>query len=266
MKKHACGKISIQTKFFIYLFLIVMTIVFSSCSKQVYTTFYEEEDFTEFKTHPFKVKKGNKEPIQLIATRRCDGQTLCSAFEIKILLIRKGQFTYLKGKDFIIEADDRKYDLNKRSYKFTFDAKSKNSKGITGVITEIWTVYVSIDDYQNIMNSSSIIFLIGDEKYLIDQEKLESWRILIDHPKLVQQMDQEHQRIYKDSQGIPSTKSKQNNIIETSMKQDAEKETWELIQDSNNIEDIEYFLNNFPNSSYVLPAKLKLKQLKRNEK
>ena len=50
------------------------------------------------------------------------------------------------------------------------------------------------------------------------------------------------------------------------MKQDAEKETWELIQDSNNIEDIEYFLNNFPNSSYVLPAKLKLKQLKRNEK
>ena len=84
MKKHACGKISTQTKFFIYLFLIVMTIVFSSCSKQVYTTFYEEEDFTEFKTHPFKIKKGNKEPIQLIATRRCDGQTLCSAFEIKI--------------------------------------------------------------------------------------------------------------------------------------------------------------------------------------
>ena len=111
---------------------------------------------------------------------------------------------------------------------------------------------------------SSVIFLIGDEKYLIDQEKLESWRILIDHPKLVQQMDQEHQRIYKDSQGIPSTKSKQNNIIEASMKQDAEKETWELIQDSNNIEDIEYFLNNFPNSSYALPAKLKLKQLKRN--
>ena len=35
---------------------------------------------------------------------------------------------------------------------------------------------------------------------------------------------------------------------------------------SNNIEDIEYFLNNFPNSAYVLPAKLKLKQLKRNEK
>ena len=50
------------------------------------------------------------------------------------------------------------------------------------------------------------------------------------------------------------------------MKQDAEKETWELIQDSNNIEDIEYFLINFPNSSYALPAKLKLKQLKRNEK
>ena len=50
------------------------------------------------------------------------------------------------------------------------------------------------------------------------------------------------------------------------MKRDAEKETWELIQDSNNIEDIEYFLKNFPNSSYALPAKLKLNQLKRNEK
>ena len=50
-------------------------------------------------------------------------------------------------------------------------------------------------------------------------------------------MDKEHQRIYKDNQGIPSTKTKQQNIIEARMKKDAEKETWELIQDSNNIED-----------------------------
>ena len=32
--------------------------------------------------------------------------------------------------------------------------------------------------FKRFASASSVIFLIGNEKYLIDQEKLESWRIL----------------------------------------------------------------------------------------
>jgi outer membrane protein assembly factor BamD (BamD/ComL family) len=39
--------------------------------------------------------------------------------------------------------------------------------------------------------------------------------------------------------------------------------TWKLVQDSKNPEDLRYFLEQFPDSPYAVPAKLKLKQLKR---
>ena len=43
----------------------------------------------------------------------------------------------------------------------------------------------------------------------------------------------------------------------------ADEETWDLVKDSNNIADIEYYLENYPNGKYVVPAKLKLRQLTR---
>ena len=72
-----------------------------------------------------------------------------------IFLTRNGQFTYLKDKDFFIQADNKKYDQNKRNYKFNFDINKKTSEGISGVITEIWTVYINNDDFQSIVNSNS---------------------------------------------------------------------------------------------------------------
>ena len=43
----------------------------------------------------------------------------------------------------------------------------------------------------------------------------------------------------------------------------ADEETWDLVKDSNNIADIEYYLENYPNGKYAVPAKLKLRQLTR---
>jgi outer membrane protein assembly factor BamD (BamD/ComL family) len=37
-----------------------------------------------------------------------------------------------------------------------------------------------------------------------------------------------------------------------------------MVQDSNNPEDFRYFLEQFPDSPYAIPAKLKLKKLDRN--
>ena len=43
----------------------------------------------------------------------------------------------------------------------------------------------------------------------------------------------------------------------------ADGETWDLVKDSNNIADIEYYLENYPTGMYSVPAKLKLRQLSR---
>ena len=43
----------------------------------------------------------------------------------------------------------------------------------------------------------------------------------------------------------------------------ADGETWDLVKDSNNIADIEYYLENYPTGKYSVPAKLKLRQLSR---
>jgi hypothetical protein len=43
----------------------------------------------------------------------------------------------------------------------------------------------------------------------------------------------------------------------------ADEETWDLVKDSNNIADIEYYLENYPNGQYSIPANLKLRQLTR---
>ena len=43
----------------------------------------------------------------------------------------------------------------------------------------------------------------------------------------------------------------------------ADKETWDLVKDSNNITDLEYYLENYPTGKYSVPANLKLRQLSR---
>ena len=43
----------------------------------------------------------------------------------------------------------------------------------------------------------------------------------------------------------------------------ADDETWDLVKDSNNVADIEYYLENYPTGKYSVPANLKLRQLSR---
>jgi|TARA_B110000263_G_C15015031_1_gene376906 RNA polymerase subunit RPABC4/transcription elongation factor Spt4 len=43
----------------------------------------------------------------------------------------------------------------------------------------------------------------------------------------------------------------------------AEDDTWDLVKNSGNIADIEYYLENYPNGKYSIPANLKMRQLGR---
>ena len=49
------------------------------------------------------------------------------------------------------------------------------------------------------------------------------------------------------------------------MVSEAAESTWKLVKDSNNPEDLRYFLEQFPDSPYAVPAKLKLRQLEREK-
>ncbi len=45
--------------------------------------------------------------------------------------------------------------------------------------------------------------------------------------------------------------------------EEADNETWSMVKDSMDPSDIQFYLDNFPNGKYAIPARLKLKQLSR---
>ena len=58
---------------------------------------------------------------------------------------------------------------------------------------------------------------------------------------------------------------KELDLREKRMVSEAAESTWKLIQNSSKPEDFRYFLEQFPDSPYAIPAKLKLKQLEGEE-
>ena len=77
-------------------------------------------------------------------------------------------------------------------------------------------------------------------------------------------MDEEQQREYGQFPHA-SKEKKELDLREKRMVSEAAESTWKLIQDSSNPEDFRYFLEQFPDSPYAIPAKLKLKQLEGEE-
>lgn len=75
-------------------------------------------------------------------------------------------------------------------------------------------------------------------------------------------MEEEQRREYGQYQHENKEK-KSEDVRKKRMVSEAEESTWKLVQDSNNPEDLRYFLEQFPDSPYAVPAKLKLKQLER---
>ena len=77
-------------------------------------------------------------------------------------------------------------------------------------------------------------------------------------------MDEEQRREY----GLypHENKEKKEHVLrKIRMVSEAAESTWKLVKDSNNPEDLRYFLEQFPDSPYAIPAKLKLRQLEREK-
>ena len=246
----------------IYL-LILFTLVLGACTKTVETVYHEDKDLTRFTTKPFKTEKKNKE-IELVAEKECSGKVICTDQEIKLRVIHAGRFAFLKGKDLDLETEQGQINLNQRDYSYTYDTLRKAKDGTSGLLTEQFLIWVSEPDFKKAAHAEQATMYIGEFAFELTSEERIPWQILMDKGRLLEIMDEEQQREYGQYQHETKGK-KQHDVRKKRMVSEAAESTWKMVQDSNNPEDFRYFLEQFPDSPYAIPAKLKLKQLERGK-
>ena len=244
------------------LILILVTLAMGACTiKPVETIYYKEKDVTRFTTQLFKTEKRGKE-IKLVATKECLGKVICTDQDIKLAITHADRFSFLKGKDLNLETDQGKIDLNERDYSTTFNNREKGSDGTSGVLTEQFLIWVSESDFQKAAHAEKATLKVGDYSFELTSEGRTPWQIMLDRGRLLEIMDKEQQREYG-QYPHENKEKKEQDLRKKRMVSEAVESTWKLVQDSKNPEDLRYFLEQFPDSPYAVPAKLKLKQLKR---
>ena len=243
--------------------LILATLALGACAvKPVETVYHEQEDVTRFTTQSFKAEKKNKE-IELVAVKECKGKVICSDEEIKLTITHADRFSFFKGKDLSLETEQGKINLNERDYSNSYNLRAKAKDGTSGVLTEQFLIWVTETYLRKAAHSQNSTLLVGDYSFVLSSEGRVPWQILIDRERILEIMDEEQRREY----GLyphENKEKKEQDVRKKRMVSEAEESTWKLVQDSNNPEDFRYFLEQFPDSPYAIPAKLKLKQLERN--
>ena len=244
--------------------LILAVFAFGACTlKPVETVYHEEKDFTRFTTKAFKTVNRYKE-IELVASKECPGKVICTDQEIKLKVNHADRFSFLKGKDLVLETEEGNLNLNERDYSNSYDMKKIAKDGTDGVLTEQFLIWLSESDFRKAAYAKNAIIKVGDDSFDLSSEGRNSWQIMLDRELLLEIMDKEQQREY----GLYTHERKDKKEItvqEKRMSSEAEESTWKLVKDSNSVEDLSYFLEKFPDSPYAIPAKLKLKQLEREK-
>ena len=244
--------------------LIVVTLALASCTlKPVETVYYEAEDVTRFTAKAFKTTMRNKE-IVLEARRECTGKVICTDDEIKLTVKHADRFSFLKGKDLVLATDRGSINLNERDYSNTYSLRSKAKDGTSGVLTEQFLIWLSESEFLKAAHAEQATLNIGDYAFKLSSEERVPWQIMMDKERLLEIMDEEQQREYGQYQHENKEK-KQLDLRNKRLVSEAAESTWELVKDSNDPEEFRYFLEQFPNSPFAVPAKLKLKQLERDK-
>jgi len=242
--------------------LILAAFALGACTlKPVETVYHEEEDVTRFTTQPLKTSMRSKE-IELVASKECPGKVICTDKDIKLKVKHTDRFSLLKGKDLVLETEEGNLNLNERDYSNSYDINEIAKDGTDGVLKEQFLIWVSESDFRKAAYAKTAIMKVGDDSFELSSEGRNSWQIMLDRERLLEIMDKEQQREYGQNPHENKEKKEQD-LRKKRMVSEAVESTWKLVQDSKNPEDLRYFLEQFPDSPYAVPAKLKLKQLKR---
>ena len=243
--------------------LLLALLSLASCSiKPVQTVYYEQEDVTRFTTKPFITGKGGKE-IELVAVKECSGKVICADQDIKLTIKHADRFSFFKGKDLVLETEQGIINLNERDYSTSYSLQ-KSKGGTSGVLSEQFLIWVTEADFRKAAHAENVRLNVGEYSFSLSAEGRVPWQILLDADKILTIMDKEKQREYGEYQHETKGK-KEFDLREKRMVSEAVESTWKLVKDSKNPEDIRYFLEQFPNSPFAVPAKLKLKQLERDK-
>ena len=247
----------------IYILLLAL-LSFAGCSiKAVQTVYYEQEDVTRFTTKPFLTEKGGKE-IELVAVKECSGKVICADQDIKLTVKHADRFSFLKGKDLVLDTEQDRINLNERDYSTSYSQMQKAKDGTRGVLREQFLIWVAEADFHKAAHAENVRLNVGDYSFNLSAEGRVPWQILLDADKVLAIMGEEQQREY----GQYPHDNKYNKKIDLREKRlvsEAAESTWKLVKDSKSPEDYRYFLEQFPNSPFAVPAKLKLKQLEREK-
>jgi hypothetical protein len=244
--------------------LILATLALGACAiKPVETVYHEKEDVTRFTTQSFKAEKKNKE-IELVAVKECPGKVICSDQEIKLTITHADRFSFFKGKDLELQTEQGKINLNERDYSNSYSLMAKAKDGTSGVLTEHFLIWVTESDFHKAAHAQNSTLFVGDYSFVLSSEWRVPWQILLDRERILEIMDEEQRREY----GLyphENKEKKEQGVRKKRMVSEAAESTWKLVKDSNNPEDLRYFLEQFPDSPYAVPAKLKLRQLEREK-
>ncbi len=244
--------------------LILATLALGACAiKPVETVYHEKEDVTRFTTQSFKAEKKNKE-IELVAVKECPGKVICSDQEIKLTITHADRFSFFKGKDLELQTEQGKINLNERDYSNSYSLMAKAKDGTSGVLTEHFLIWVTESDFRKAAHAQNSTLFVGDYSFVLSSEGRVPWQILLDRERILEIMDEEQRREY----GLyphENKEKKEQGVRKKRMVSEAAESTWKLVKDSNNPEDLRYFLEQFPDSPYAVPAKLKLRQLEREK-
>jgi len=246
----------------IYILLLALFSLAGCSVKSVETVYHEQEDLTRFTTKPFITGKGGKE-IELVAVKECSGKVICADQDIKLTVKHVDRFSFLKGKDLVLETEQGRINLNERDYSTSYSLQ-KVKGGTSGFLSEQFLIWVTEADFRKAAHAENVRLNVGDYSFSLSAEGRVAWQILLDADKILTIMDKEKQREY--GQYPHANKdNKKLDLREKRLVSEAAESTWKLVKDSKNPEDIRYFLEQFPNSPFAVPAKLKLKQLERDK-
>ena len=247
----------------IYILLLALLSLAGCSVKPVQTVYHEQEDVTRFTTKPFITEKGGKE-IELVAVKECSGKVICADQDIKLTVKYADHYSFLKGKDLLLETEQGRINLNERDYSNSYNAMSKAKDGTHGVLREQFLIWVPEADFRKAAHAENAKLNVGDYSFKLSTDGRISWQILLDTDKVLAIMDEEQQREYG-KYPHDNKDNKKLDLREKRLVSEAAESTWKLVKDSKSPEDYRYYLEQFPNSPFAVPAKLKLKQLERDK-
>ena len=247
----------------IYILLLTLLTLAGCSVKPVATVYHEQEDLTRFTTKAFTTEKGGKE-IELVAVKECAGKVICVDQDIKLTVKHAGRFSFLKGKDLLLETEQGSINLNERDYSKSYNVQSKAKDGTSGVLSEQFLIWVAEADFRKAAHAENAILNVGEYSFELSSTARVPWQIMLDAKLLLAIMEKEQQREYGQYPHDNKAKKKLD-LREKRLVSEAAESTWELVKDSKSPEDFRFFLEQFPNSPFAVPAKLKLKQLERDK-